>query len=327
MELTFAACFLTFLISFLCVKKTNAQLTPLYYQTSCPTAEAIIRPVVQQAVQRDPRMAASLLRLHFHDCFVNGCDGSVLLDDTSTFTGEKSAGPNLNSLRGFEVIDNIKAAVEKSCNSVVSCADILAIAARDAVVLAGGPSWTPMLGRRDSRTASASTANTVMPAPNDTLGIIISKFRAVGLSVQDCVTLSGAHTIGRARCSSFSARLYNFGNTGNPDPAINPFYLNTLRGICPRGGNANAVTSLDQRTPDRFDNSYFTNLRINEGLLQSDQELFSTTGASTTALVNLYSNNQIVFFQNFQNSMINMGNIKPLTGNNGEIRTNCRKVN
>ena len=59
-----------------------------------------------------------------------GCDGSVLLDDTSTFKGEKNAVPNKNSVRGFEVIDTIKSALEKACPSTVSCTDIVTLAAR-----------------------------------------------------------------------------------------------------------------------------------------------------------------------------------------------------
>ncbi|CAN1271356.1 Peroxidase 52 [Linum perenne] len=109
-----------------------------------------------QAVNSENRMAASILRLFFHDCF--GCDGSLLLDDTATFTGEKNAGPNANSVRGFEIIDTIKTRVEAACNATVSCADILALAARDGVVLVGGPTWAVPLGRRDARTANFAAA-------------------------------------------------------------------------------------------------------------------------------------------------------------------------
>lgn len=66
---------------------------------------------------------------------IQGCDASVLLDDTANFTGEKTAFPNANSLRGFEVIDDIKSQLEAEdmCPGVVSCADILTVAAREAV--------------------------------------------------------------------------------------------------------------------------------------------------------------------------------------------------
>ncbi|KAK3170405.1 hypothetical protein Dsin_000110 [Dipteronia sinensis] len=113
----------------------SAQLSTNFYSKSCPKVLSTVQSVVKTAVSKERRMGASLLRLHFHDCFVKGCDGSILLDDTSSFTGEKTAGPNNNSVRGYEVIDKIKSKVEQVCPGVVSCADIVAIAARDSTVI------------------------------------------------------------------------------------------------------------------------------------------------------------------------------------------------
>ncbi|KAK4340253.1 hypothetical protein RND71_041715 [Anisodus tanguticus] len=87
---------------------TAGQLDYSYYERACPSLPRIVRWNVWAALRNDSRIAASLLRLHFHDCFVNGCDGSVLLDDTNDFKGEKNAAPNRNSARGYEVIDIIK---------------------------------------------------------------------------------------------------------------------------------------------------------------------------------------------------------------------------
>lgn len=66
---------------------------------------------------------------------MQGCDASILLDKTATIDSEKNAIPNNNSIRGFDVIDKIKSEVDKCCGrTVVSCADIVAVAARDSVV-------------------------------------------------------------------------------------------------------------------------------------------------------------------------------------------------
>lgn len=138
---------------------------------------------------------------------------------------------------------------------------------------------------------------------------------------------AGAHTFGRAQCRTFSNRLFNFSGTGSPDPTLNATYLTTLQQLCPQGGSGATLANLDPTTPDNFDNNYFTNLQNNQGLLQSDQELFSTAGAATVSIVNSFSSSQTAFFQSFAQSMINMGNISPLTGTNGEIRADCKKVN
>ncbi|TYH66683.1 hypothetical protein ES332_D06G140100v1 [Gossypium tomentosum] len=302
-------------------------LSPSFYDETCPTVFSIIRGIIEQALLSDPRIGASLLRLHFHDCFVNGCDASILLDNSATIESEKEAAPNNNSARGFEVVDAMKIALEFECSGIVSCADILAIAAQEAVNLAGGPSWLVLLGRRDSTTANRTLANLAIPAAFETLDILKSKFAAVGLNTStDLVALSGAHTFGRAQCTIVIERLYNFNGTGKADPTLNATYLETLRKVCPQGGNGSVLVNLDPTTPNTFDSNYYTNLQAQEGLLQSDQELFSTSGADTVEIVERFSSNQIAFFESFVVSMLKMGNISPVTGTEGEIRLSCRRV-
>ncbi|GLJ14605.1 hypothetical protein SUGI_0236440 [Cryptomeria japonica] len=232
------------------------QLTPSFYTRSCAQAVPIVKDAVRQAIAREKRMGGSLVRLHFHDCFVNGCDGSILLDDSTNITGEKKAIPNANSARGSEVIDHIKSQLEKVCSGVVSCADILTLAAHESVVQLGGPSWTVSLGRRDSRTAVISDANTNIPSPFLSLPNLISAFQAQGLSASDMVALSGAHTIGQAQCSLFRTRIYNETN-------ISPAFAAFRKASCPsRSGNGDSnLSPLDVGTPNSFDNSYYKILR------------------------------------------------------------------
>ncbi|XP_031487678.1 peroxidase 70-like [Nymphaea colorata] len=298
---------------------TCQQLSPSFYRNSCPQALAVIRNVVSKAVAEEPRMGASLLRLHFHDCFVNGCDGSVLLDDTPTFSGEKSAHANMGSTRGFDVIDKIKTAVDAACGgAIVSCADILAVAARDSVVLLGGPSWTVQLGRRDSRTASKDAANHNLPSPAADIAVLLSNFQSKGLDAQDLVALSGAHTIGLAQCRFFRNRIYN-------GTSMNPLFLSPLQSSCPAAGGDDNTAPLDVLTPMSFDTAYYANLLLNRGLLPSDQALLD--GDLTSRAVRQYSLVPLLFSVDFTRAMVKLGNISPLTGTEGEIRQNCRKIN
>ncbi|GLU19467.1 hypothetical protein SLE2022_357170 [Rubroshorea leprosula] len=92
------------------LRTSNAQLSPTFYAKSWPNMSNIVLGVVKQAQQNDARIRAKILRLHFHECFVNGCDILILLDNDSTnsIESEKDAGPNANSVKGFDVVDDIK---------------------------------------------------------------------------------------------------------------------------------------------------------------------------------------------------------------------------
>ncbi|KAH9766234.1 peroxidase 40 [Citrus sinensis] len=253
---------------------------------------------------------------------MQGCDASVLLDDTGDFVGEKTAPPNLNSLRGFEVIDAIKSDLESVCPETVSCADILAVAARDSVVLTAGPSWEVPMGRRDSFSANKAAATNGIPAPNSSLADLVAKFQNVGLTLQDMVALSGAHTMGKARCLTFSSRLQSSSNTNGPDN--NPDFLQSLQQLC-SGSDIDALAQLDLVTPATFDNQYYINLLSGEGLLPSDQILVSQD--QTREIINSYAEDTSVFFEDFKISMLKMGSLGPASGNDGQIRRNCRVVN
>ncbi|KAH9668226.1 peroxidase [Citrus sinensis] len=268
----YGTCFIMFL---LLSKLAFAQLSSNHYDNTCPKALSTIKSIVHNAV---------------------GCDASVLLDDTSSFTGEKSANANANSIRGFESL----------CPGVVSCADILAVAARDSVVaififvLFGGPSWTVQLGRRDSTTASSSAVNTNIPSPLMDLNDLISNFAKKGFSAKEMVALSGAHTIGQARCLLFRERIYNETN-------IDSEFATSLKSNCPSSGGDDNLSQLDATSSVLFDNGYFQDLVNNK--------------------VTTYSTIIGTFYADFANAMVKMGNLSPLTGTDGQICTNCRKIN
>ncbi|PKI39725.1 hypothetical protein CRG98_039895 [Punica granatum] len=285
-----------------------------YYLMTCPFAEQIVKTTVNSALQEDPTLAAGLIRMHFHDCFIEGCDGSVLINSTKDNTAERDSPANL-SLRGYEIIDDAKEEIEQQCPGVVSCADIVAMAARDAVFWAGGPVYDIPKGRKDGRRSRIEdTIN--LPAPTLNASQLIDMFGKRGFTAQEMVALSGAHTLGVARCSSFKQRL------NDADPSMDASFAKTLSRTC--SGGDNAEQPLDP-TRTTFDNAYYWALQAKAGVLFSDQSLF--TGPRTSGVVNGYAMNQAMFFFDFQRAMIKMGNLDVKEGSKGEVRSNCHRVN
>ncbi|CAA7408799.1 unnamed protein product [Spirodela intermedia] len=294
-----------------------------FYKKTCPKAETIVRETVAGFVAKDATVAAPLLRLHFHDCFVRGCDGSVLLNSTKGRLAEKDAMPNL-SLDGFYVIDAAKAAVEVACPGVVSCADIVALAARDGVELINGPSWRVKTGRRDGRVSSASEAVANLPSSFGEIAELKANFARKGLSAKDLAVLSGSHTIGNAHCNAFSKRLYNFTGKGDRDPSLAPAYARKLRSQCPRGDET-SIVEMDPGRAVSFDTSYYARVGNGKGLFHSDAALLRDK--VTRDLVYQYTGSASKFFRDFGVAMGKMGSIGVLTGARGEIRRHCALVN
>ncbi|KAK6939310.1 hem peroxidase [Dillenia turbinata] len=271
-------------------------LSSNYYDHTCPQAESMVSRTVKKAMLSDKTVPAALLRMHFHDCFIRvtpfclafllGCDASVLLNSTSKNQAEKDGPPNI-SLHAFYVIDIAKEEIEASCPGVVSCADILAFAARDAVSLSGGPTWDVPKGRLDGRISKANDT-LQLPFPTFNISQLQQSFAQRGLSLDDLVALS-----------EFAA---------------------SLQSVCPMHNKVkNAGANMDT-TPVAFDNGYFELLLQGKSLFSSDQALL--TNPKTKALVSKYACSQEEFEKAFVKAMIRMSSI---TGGE-EIRRHCRVV-
>ncbi|MBA0862502.1 hypothetical protein Goshw_009369 [Gossypium schwendimanii] len=295
-----------------------------YYKDTCPDAEEIIKTATEKHVANDPTLPARFLRMHFHDCFVRGCDGSVLLNSTTNNTAEKDAIPNL-TLAGFDVIDDLKAEVEKKCPNVVSCADVLALAARDAVSFKfQTPLWEVLTGRRDGRISRISEALANIPSPLSNFTTLVRNFTSKGLNVHDLVVLSGGHTIGVGHCNTFSSRLYNFTGRSDQDPSLNPTYASFLKTQCGNLSDNTTFVPMDPASALKFDNNYYVTVKQNKGLFQSDAALLANKGSRKIVDELLDSKK---FFTEFAQAMKRMGAIGLVTGNEGEIRKKCSVVN
>lgn len=305
-----------------------AQLKTNFYAQTCPNVESIVRNVVNQKFRQTFVTIPAVLRLFFHDCFVEGCDASVIIASTPGNTAEKDHPDNLSLAGdGFDTVIKAKAAVDAipSCKNKVSCADILAIATRDVIQLSGGPRYAVELGRLDGFTSKASNVEGKLPKPTFNLNQLNTMFASHGLNQADMIALSAAHTVGFSHCNEFSNRIYNFSPKNPVDPTLNKAYAAQLQQMCPKNVDPRIAINMDPITPRVFDNVYFQNLQKGMGLFTSDQVLFTDQRSKGT--VNLWASNSNVFQTAFVNAMTKLGRVGVKTGKNGNIRRDCGAFN
>lgn len=306
----------------------SAQLKQNYYANVCPTVETIVRGVVKQKFQQTFTTVPATLRLFFHDCFVQGCDASVMIASSGSNTAEKDNEDNLSLAGdGFDTVIKAKAAVDANatCANKVSCADILAIATRDVIELSGGPKYKVELGRLDGLSSTSSSVNGKLPQPTFNLNQLNAIFAANGLNQTDMIALSAAHTLGFSHCSKFANRIYNFSTTSEVDPTLNKTYATNLQTMCPKNVDPRIAIDMDPNTPRKFDNMYYKNLVQGMGLFTSDQVLF--TDSRSKPVVSSWASNSAAFNQAFISAMTKLGRVGVKTGSNGNIRRDCGAFN
>lgn len=116
----------------------------------------------------------------------------VLFFLNSTMPGLPSEKESISNLilRGFGTIDRVKAKLEQACPEVVSCADILALVARDVVVLTKGPHGDVPIWRRDGRRSVKQDALDNLHAPFFDVGRNMCQFfMPKGLNAKDQIVL------------------------------------------------------------------------------------------------------------------------------------------
>ncbi|KAI3860750.1 hypothetical protein MKW92_006636 [Papaver armeniacum] len=275
-----------------------------YYETSCPQVESIVTDKLTPILLSDPASSAALLRLLFHDCQVQGCDASILLDSD---TSEMSSSKNF-AIRNRETIGIIKTMVDSVCPETVSCSDILVLAARDAVAMSGGPKIKVPLGRKDSNSSSHTFADASLPAANTGVSEILSIFTKKGMTIEESVAILGSHTLGVSHCVNIMDRFSRQIISANRTP------FETLLALrCAFGPS--------------FSNSgtYYKDTSRGRGLLKIDSDM--STDPRTAPIVERFAQNQNEFFKEFTAAFLKLTSANVLTGHQGVVRTKCNAVN
>ncbi|XP_074276038.1 peroxidase 28-like [Silene latifolia] len=323
------------------------QLEYDFYRNSCPNAETIVYKVMHDVLDDDKKITARLLRLMFHDCFIQGCDASVLLDDSNgnpSHLNERDAVPN-QTLKGLEVIDIIKEELEIECPNIVSCSDIIALATRNAIILSGGPFFPVLTGRRDSRVSYHDEANSQIPRPHSNIHETLFLFSQRGFNEKEVVSLLGAHNIGKIGCEFILDRISNFHDTGRPDPTIPRDFMLEINKICnadvsPSPSQSRLRNLIESTTGlsyfqslapfifsgSGFDTHYYKSLLLGRGLLFADQQLMSDP--RTARLVEVFaSDDGSIFRREFSKAMLKMSTLQSPAASQGVVRTRCSLPN
>lgn len=293
----------------------HAELQYGYYDSlGCAGVEDRVRTLVQRSFVADATASAAMLRLAFHDCQVGpgGCDASIMIDEDA---GEMASGNNFG-IKRLDIINSVKADMEDNCPNTVSCADIIAMAGRDAVAFNGGPDIQIPLGRKDADSSNAGEADSKLPPATSSIDRVFNVFGPFGMTPEEIVAILGAHSIGVGHCKNIQDRLQS-----NSPTAPNSLVFRTqLMAACAVNVFDIAVVNNDA-TQFTFDNQYFQDIQNGRGLFTVDHLL--STDPRTAPIVNTYASNEGAFFASFASAYVKLTS-RAVTGNRGSVRSTCQ---
>ncbi|KAM3747629.1 hypothetical protein ACB098_05G048900 [Castanea mollissima] len=244
-----------------------------------------IKELTKTSMLTDPTTVASLLRMAFHDCQVDGCDASILLKDSpSSLTIEGWSEKNFG-LRKFDLIHNIKSSLEE-------------LAAREAIYLSGAPFIEVLTRRRDSFSTSKERADHFLPTANISVNEFVKFFqRHINISLEEAVALIGAHTLGIGHCRNFQERLRPV-----VDLTLSPIFSLALQTIYSDPYLSDVAFALNGDSVFIFDSQYFIDIQNGRGLLKIDFEI--ARDPRTMPHVIRFGNDMQRFFNKFSSGFL-----------------------
>ncbi|KAF7541718.1 hypothetical protein G7054_g373 [Neopestalotiopsis clavispora] len=194
-------------VSILCAVAAGQSTCPSVWTDVATDMKAIF--VDSDGAATDDARAA--IRMTFHDCFPETCDGSLILANECSDRGENA-----------QMVDICTTLGDMATQYNVSTADIIQLGAALGVSAALGPTMAFKVGRVDSSTANPTGQ---IPGAADSADTIVSDFAAKGFSVTELVALIGAH--------SAAKNLAGTGLDSTVDDLDTTFYTETADGTAP----------------------------------------------------------------------------------------------
>ncbi|CAN6445674.1 unnamed protein product [Victoria cruziana] len=307
---------------FCCLCFCHASLSYNYYETTCPQLDSLVNRAMA-SIFLDLTAPSALVRLMFHDCQVQGCDASILLDSGGVNVRTEMASGRNFGIRKRSSIQMVKEAVESECPGLVSCADLIVMAASKSVTVSGGPTIDVPLGRKDSTMASNLLADRRLPPPSMSVDDLLNLFSTMGMNIEEAVAMLGSHTLGVGHCINIADRLYE----PKDDDYMSSNYGAYLSFMCPTRVPLTNLTVLpNDLTPTIFDNQYFMNIMAGRTPFTIDSRM--AKDPRTAAIVHDFAGNQDHFFQVFSSAFVKLSYHGILTGDGeGEIRRQCNRPN
>ncbi|KAF8401307.1 hypothetical protein HHK36_012240 [Tetracentron sinense] len=202
-------------------------------------------------------------------------------------------------VRKREAIGIVKSMVEVECPRQVSCADLLILAAREAVAMSGGPWIRVPLGRRDSVTTSYELADASLPPSNTGVDGMLHILGEKGMTVEES---EGEHA-------------------AEMDPGFEAF----LKLSCPQGSlTSNSSFVGNDLTDFVFDNQYYRDTMGGRGVLKIDA--YMAMDPRTAPIMAHFANNKDDFYQAFISAFVKLSSTGVLTGNQGVVRKSCNAI-